>query len=373
MGRAFFISSMLLLVALPSTALGQEDDTYQERLEFDAKSGQWREVAPPIPGTDAGDLAIARSLLAKNAFKKARKEFQQWFKTYPDSPLLPEALYYAAETEVSADDAKPRAGDLVKAYEWLEQLIAGWPSTELSDRALRKELIIAEMLLFKNRKQKIWKGMLWLSGREEGLQILDRIIDQTARETQLAEQALRLKADYHYLRGDFEEAETAYARLMRDFPRGRYHKIAMLRSGDSAMARCPGAEFDEADLLEADAYFRDFQAKYPKDAAENNIPLRLSGVNERLAEKEYTIGRFYERTHNRSAAIYYFKYVIDRFEGTVWATEAQSRLIALGVAQPETTEDHLDVGPLPDDTTTETRGEPIQGETDVVAAPEEGQ
>jgi len=61
-----------------------------------------------------------------------------------------------------------------------------------ADRAIRKEMIIAEMLLFKGRKQKIWKGMLWLSGKEEALQMLDRIIDEWARDTPVAEQAHRL-------------------------------------------------------------------------------------------------------------------------------------------------------------------------------------
>jgi hypothetical protein len=147
----------------------------------------------------------------------------------------------------------------------LEEVLDGWPGTDIADRALRKELIIAEMVLFKGRKQKVWK-VLWLSAEEETLTILDRIIDERARETPIAEQALRLKADYHYINGNFEEAETAYARLMREFPRGRYQKFAMLRAGESALARFPGVEFDDADLLEAEVYLKDFAQKYPKDA-----------------------------------------------------------------------------------------------------------
>ena len=318
-----------------------KDQTYHERLEYDSATGQWIEIAPPIPGTDEGDLAIARSLVARTEFVEARKAFKTWFKTYPDSPNRPEALFYAAENEVMAEDAKPKGGDVMKAYQWLEELLEGWPGTELADRAIRKEMIIAEMLLFKDRKQKIWRGMLWLSGKEEALKMLDRIIDDWARDTPVGEQALRLKGDYHYVNGEFEEAEDAYARLVRDFPRGRYQKIAMLRSGESAFARFPGVEFDAAALIEASVYFSDFQARYPREAAEYGIPEKLNRIRDSQAQKDFLVGRYYERTKARDAAIYYYRYLERNWPGTTWAAEARNRLSALGAVEPETTSAQL--------------------------------
>ncbi|MBN2561415.1 MAG: outer membrane protein assembly factor BamD [Phycisphaerae bacterium] len=332
--------TLIVMLGLGSVCLaGEDEETYHERLEFDAATGQWVPIAPPIPGTDAGELAMARSLLARGEYKKARKAFKDWFKAYPESPNWPEALFYAAETEVMAEDSKPKKGDLIKAYEWLEELLEDWPGTELADRAIRKEMIIAEMLLFKDRKQRVWRGLLWLSGKEEALQMLDRIIDDWARDTPVAEQALRLKGDYHYINGEFDEAELAYARLARDFPRGRYHKIAMLRSGESAFARFPGVEFDDADLLEAEVYFTDFQGRYPRDAAESGVPQRLNRIRESRAHKEYTIGRYYERTREVDAATYYYRLVEQNWPATTWAAEARNRLVALGVMEPRTAGD----------------------------------
>lgn len=327
---------IVFVLATTSIAVATDNkQTYQERLEYDAKTGEWREVAPPVPGTEAGDLALGRSLLAQSRFEDARKAFKNWFETYPDSPHYPEALFYAAETEVSAEDQKPRSGHLIKAYEWLEELLDGWPGTELADRAIRKELIIAELLLFKGRKQKIWKGTLWLSGEEEALTMLDRIIDDRARDTPIAEQALRLKADYHYANGDFEEAELAYARLMRDFARGKYAKFSLLRAGESALARFPGVEFDDADLLEAEVYLKDYQSKYPREAAEAMVPQLLTRVDESRAEKEFRVAQYYERTKALDAAVYYYKLVDQDWEQTTWGAQAHQRLIALGAMEPD--------------------------------------
>lgn len=327
--------ALFLSISCVSTALAGDVPTYQERLEYDPATGEWKEVAAPIPGTEAGDLALGRQFLAHGDYKEARKLFKEWFKTYPDSTLRPEALFYSAETEILAADAATRSGDLIQAYDWLEDLLDGWPGGELADRALRKELIIAELLLNKGRKQKIWKGVLWLSGEEEAVMMLDRIIDERAPGTPIAEQALRLKADYYYQHGDFEDAENAYARLMREYPRGKYSKLSLLRAGEAALARFPGVEFDEADLLEAEVYLQDFQQKYPGEAGEYGIPQILAGIDERQAEKEYRVGRYYERIKQIDAAAYYYRYIVDHFAGTTWAAEAQNRLIALGAVPPD--------------------------------------
>ncbi|MFH1417758.1 MAG: outer membrane protein assembly factor BamD [Planctomycetota bacterium] len=343
-------SLLITLLVLASATLcwaDEDEQTYHERLEFNPQTGEWVEIAPPVPGTEEGDLALARSLLARGECKKARKSFKAWFKMYPDSSLWPQGLFYAAETEISAEEMKPKRGHLIKAYEWLEELLEGWPHSELAQRAIRKEMIIAELLLFKDRKQKVWGGVLWLSGKEEALQILDRVIDDWARGTPTAEQALRLKADYHFLNGEFDEAEIAYARIVRDFPRGRYHRLAMLRSGESALARFPGVEFDDADLLEAEVYLADFQHRYPQDAADRRVPQILDNVKERRAEKDYTVGRYYERTGAIEAAAFYYRTVVETWPATIWATESRNRLVALGAIPDESQEvyyEDMDVG-----------------------------
>jgi outer membrane protein assembly factor BamD (BamD/ComL family) len=328
------ITSLLLLAAIGPVEPPAEQETYLERLEYDPAGEGWKEIAPPIPGTEEGDLALARSLLARQDFAKARKEFAQWLKLYPQSPRRGEALFYAAETEILAVDEKPRGGDLIQAHEWLSEVIDAWHGTELADRAIRKEIILAEMMLFKNRTQKVWRGMMWLPAKEEALQILDRVIDDWARDTPVAEHALRLKADYHYLTGEFEEAELAYSRLTREFPRGRYYKVALLRSGESAYARFPGVEFDVADLLEAEVYLNDFQQRFPEDAAEHRVPQLLSRISESRAQKDYTVAQYYERTDHLEAATHYYRFVVNTYPATTWAALARNRLIDIGAEPP---------------------------------------
>lgn len=338
MRLAVLISAMLIA---PISLFAQTDETYRERLEYDAKSGEWVEIAPPVPGTAGGDLAIARSLLAKNEFKDARDAFEDWFEAYPDSDLRREAMFYSAETEIMAEDAEPRSGDLMQAYKWLEEILEAWPGSDLADRAVRREIVIAEMLLFKDRKQRIWKGTLWLGAEDEALTMLSKVADTWAVGTPVAEQALRLKADYHYQHGQFDEAEITYARLMRDFPRGRYRKIALLRSGQSALARFPGVKFDDADLLEAEVYLRDFEKQYPQESDAYRVPQTLTRIQDSLAEKDFTVAQFYERTRKLDAAAYYYRYIMESWPDSTWAAQSKERLIAIGGTMPNPTDTDL--------------------------------
>lgn len=337
MARHRIVASLFLapIIAASSFApcwAADKEEKYAERQIFDPATGEWKAVAPPIAGTEDGDLELARSLLARADYDGARKAFKEWFKTHADSPRRPEALFYAADTEVSSEEAKANSGDLMQAYRWYEELLEGWAGTELADRAIRRELIIAEMFLFKGKKQRVFKGAFRVSATDEALTMLDRIANEWAPNTQMAEQALRLKADYHYDAGEFEEAEEAYARLNREFGRGKYRRFALLRSGESALARFPGVKFDDADLLEAEVYFTDFQGKYPTYAAEADVASRLERIKDSKAQKDYLVGEYYEKTKKTNAAIYYYRHVVNTWPGTSWAVQAGEKLSKLGAS-----------------------------------------
>jgi len=325
--------AIVVAASFPAPVRGADkEEKYAERQIFDPATGEWKPVAPPIAGTEDGDLELARSLLARADYEGARKAFKQWFKSHPDSARRPEALFYAADTEVSSEEAEANSGDLMQAYRWYEELLEGWAGTELADRAIRRELIIAEMFLFKGKKQRVFKGAFRVSATDEALTMLDRIANEWAPNTALAEQALRLKADYHYDNGEFDEAEETYARLNREFGRGKYRRFALLRSGESALARFPGVKFDEADLLEAEVYFTDFQGKYPTYAAEADVASRLERIKDSKAQKDYLVGEYYEKTKKTSAAIYYYRHVVNTWPGTSWAVQASEKLSKLGAS-----------------------------------------
>jgi outer membrane protein assembly factor BamD (BamD/ComL family) len=326
---------------LTFTQTAQTGERRAERLEYDADTGVWIAIAPPVPGTEDGDLEIARQLLARNEFAKARRALDKWRKTYPESTRWLESLFYAADVEVMNMEATGY-GDLRRAYRWYEAVIDNLGGSDLADRAIRREMLIAELFLFKGKKQWVFRGLLKVSAIEEGLMILDRITVEHASGTLLAENALRLKAQYHFQAGEFDLAEQAYAQLARDFPRGRYERLALLRSADAAFARFPGINFDDSALLEAEERYSTYQQRYPEAARGERVGDLLTRISETRAEKELSTGRYYERTGTRRAAVYYYRYVVDSWPGSAAALDARSRLAALGERAPD------ELAPMPD-------------------------
>ncbi len=323
-----FLVGSVVTGGLTSSLEGAKKPTeqYAERLTYDPVTGEWLELPPPRPGTPEGELEMARSILAraesKRDLRKARKLLEKWVRTYYDSPHYPEALFYFA-------DAQFQLGNFMKAYELLERLLDDYGTTELADRALRTEIVIAEVFL-SGRWRKVWGGMIRLPADEEALDILERIATNRAPGTPYAEQAIKIKADYYYAKGEFLDAEQEYARLAREFPRSRYVKLALLRSAQSAFASFHGVKFDDGALIEAEERFEQFRRKYPKAAEEENVPLLLEQIRNSRAHKEFTIGKYYERTKHPRAAAFYYRNVIEFWPDTTWAVMAEGRLGRLG-------------------------------------------
>ena len=327
-GTGAWLAAALLLAWPAETALAKKPrvERHAERLMYDPRTGEWLELAPPVPGTPDGDLELARATLARGDsrrdFSRARKLLRQWIKTNFDSPRYAEALFYYA-------DAEFQLGNLMKAYETYERLLDDYGATELATRALRNEMVVAQVYL-SGRWRKVWGGMIRLPAYEEALDILERLATNRAPDTPIAEMAIKLKADYYYSKGDFSDAEQEYARLAREFPRSRYVRLALLRSAQSAFASFHGVRFDDGALVEAEERFEQFRKKYPRAAEEEGVPLLLEQIRNSRAQKEYAVGRFYERTKHPRAAAFYYRSLIKYWPDTTWAMLAQGRLDRLG-------------------------------------------
>ncbi len=64
MERHLIPAVALLFIAAPF-ATAQDTESYAERSEFDPETGEGISCAPPVPGSEAGDLDLSRSTIAR--------------------------------------------------------------------------------------------------------------------------------------------------------------------------------------------------------------------------------------------------------------------------------------------------------------------
>ena len=293
-----------------------------EQLRYDPAQNRWVEAPRPIPGTEDGDLDIARQYMAREDYKTALKGLTAWIKKYGTaSPRYPEALYLKGTAEMGTEDYRAARDDFQK-------LLNDYPGSIYAERALSGQYRVAEQYLA-GKKRKALGGLFKIPDRDAGVKIMDDVAVNYA-DTPLAESAQLAKANYYYERGDFDLAQDEYARFARDFSRSRYHAKALLYSAYSALASFAGIKFDDAPLIEAQERLGQFTRSYPAQAEQMQAPTTLEQIASTRADKTLDIAKFYEKTGQPGAARFYYRATVQRWPNTPAAAEARGNLAKLG-------------------------------------------
>lgn len=89
MSRFWIVPIVFVAGLVGDSARGQEKPLERaERFEFNEAQGDWVAEAPPVPGTAAGDLQLARALHTKGRNHQARRALKKWYATYGVGDLL---------------------------------------------------------------------------------------------------------------------------------------------------------------------------------------------------------------------------------------------------------------------------------------------
>jgi len=312
------------LAAVASAAEAAQEEQYRERQVLDPQTDTWVEQAVALPGTPEAELDEARALLARGEVRAAYGRLKKWVETHREHERYFEALLLLGEACFGRER-------FYQAYERFEEVVEN-TAGELFYKALLREVDVARAFLA-GRKRIIW-GFLPLPAYDDGVEILDRVWERVPG-TRLGEDALRLKAEYFFGVGDYQLAQDEYANLAREYPSGRFVRLAMLRAAVAAQEAFPGTKFDDRALLDAEEGYRQVKAAFPEFAQREGVDERLEAIARKRAEKDLEIARWYERTQATPAAAFYYQLILREHPQTLEAVEARRRLRALGFETPE--------------------------------------
>lgn len=304
--------------ALPPTPV-EQDERYRERQVLDPSRDEWADL-PTVTGAPAEELERARSLLATRRPAEALRILKPWVEKNLGHERHVEGVYLLGE-------AYFETGDFYKAYENYETVVDN-SSGELFYKALRREMDVARAFLA-GQKRIFWR-VFRIPAYDDGLTILSRVWERVPG-TRIGEEALKLRADYFYADGQMDLAQDEYQHLAKEYPSGRWVRLASLRSAEAAANVFAGVRFDDRPLIDADERYRDYARTFPDTAARDGIPERLETIRTQRAAKDYDIARWYERTRQIDSAAYYYRLVLKDWPNTPSAIDAAQRLRALGL------------------------------------------
>lgn len=321
MQRRISINLICILVATGwacQAAQGQEE-RYREREVLDPNSPTW--VAQP-PEPEDEPLSRARALLVRDEPREARKLLEDWVEEHRNSDRYYEGVYLLGEAHFALGSYWKAA----QQFETVSENTAG----DLFFRAVERTMDVARAFL-SGEKRIVW-GFLPLPAQDEGIQLLDRCW-QRVPGTRLGELALRIKADYFFEKGDMVSAQAEYALLAREYPNGRYVRLAMIRSAEAAEAMFNGLPYDDRPLLEATERYQQVAQAFPEFAEREDVAARLAGIRRARAAKDLSIAEWYERTNRVGAAVYYYRTIVQDWPDTPASDAAAERLASLGFTE----------------------------------------
>jgi outer membrane protein assembly factor BamD len=142
-----------------------------------------------------------------------------------------------------------------------------------------------------------------------------------------APQALFNLAQAHMARREFVSAATQYQRLATDFPTHPLAVEARMGSCDAYVRLSPRPQLDQEYTRAALGHCESVAVGYPGTPQGEAAAAHVAEMRERLAEKIFANGAFYQRRRALDAAVIYFTDVVTRYPETSFAPRALARLV----------------------------------------------
>jgi outer membrane protein assembly factor BamD len=139
--------------------------------------------------------------------------------------------------------------------------------------------------------------------------------------------AIMMQAFAHYEANQYDDAITDADRFIQLYPGHPTTAYAYYLKAECYFEQILDIGRDQAATEEALAAMREVARRYPKSEYAADARLKIDMVNDQLAGREMTIGRWYLREGNTLAAIGRFKTVVDKYQTTSQTPEALYRLV----------------------------------------------
>jgi len=139
--------------------------------------------------------------------------------------------------------------------------------------------------------------------------------------------AILMQAFAHYEANDYTEAIGDADRFISLYPGNQAAAYAHYLKAICYFEQIVDVGRDQAATGQALDNLREVTARYPHSEYAQDARLKIDMVNDQLAGKEMTIGRWYLRQNDLLAAIGRFKTVVDKYQTTSHTPEALYRLV----------------------------------------------
>ncbi len=276
-------------------------------------------------------LAEAKTFYAKDQLSEAKRYAEAVSKNHAESDEAEEALFLIGECQ-------RRLKQGTRSFDTYKKFVDKYPNSRFSVGVAQGEYELGMAYLKGGMPGFLFFG----ADRGYGTRVLDHM-QIHFRNHSLADDALVSVADYYIEDADYEGATDALKRLLAEYPRSEHMLWGRFQFARTLWLQNQGPLYDERLLLQSRRGFEDYvgTARLLGETERQQAQIEtaeqmVARINERLAEKEYLIGRFYERTEAPRSALYYYRHCVRTYAETKFAEASRKRA---GELEPEAAAD----------------------------------
>ena len=159
-----------------------------------------------------------------------------------------------------------------------------------------------------------------------------REVERQHPYSEWSRRAILMTGFAHYQSGEYADAVGDTDRFISLYPGNASAVYAYYLKSVCYFEQIIDVGRDQAATEQALGALREVVRRYPHSEYAADARLKIDMVNDQLAGKEMTIGRFYETGGQPIAAMGRFKNVIDRYQTTSHTPEALYRLVELDLS-----------------------------------------
>lgn len=239
----------------------------------------------------------------------------------------PPALPADADTAFQAADLAYRKGEYDIAYRKFETYVARHPDHPRIHEAIAYEFACARKIAEEGYPVSIL-GMNIGKSSAKGVELLKDALGRHPFEESADDYYLWL-GNFRFQRGEFPEAVMEYEFLAKNYPRSEWLPTTVFQMGRCSLAQFDSIDYDDKPLRGARRHFQRFVDEFPGDQKLETAKRALRAVDQKLAEKELAIARFYLSRGKPDSAARYFKAIVAAYPGVPAAEEARTELARL--------------------------------------------
>jgi outer membrane protein assembly factor BamD len=171
-------------------------------------------------------------------------------------------------------------------------------------------------------------GAQRMDDRQWGLSI--QYFDEVERQhpySEWARRAILMEAFAHYQANQYDDAISAADRFISLYPGNSSAAYAYYLKAQCWFEQVSDVTRDQGATAQAQAAFREVERRFPTSQYATDAKVKQQLLQDQLAGKEMSVGRWYLRQGMPISAIGRFQTVVDKFQTTTHTPEALYRLV----------------------------------------------